>query len=220
MTYSVLGLDRASSTIGCAAATGNLAVGGWVLRASARVGAVATQGYAVSPLWGDGALALLASGKCADEALAALTEPDAGRDFRQMTILDAKGGAAAWTGTDNPDVKGHIVGTDMVVAGNWLANDSVLGALQAGYEAGDQDMDFGRRLLASLEAGRAAGGDHRGTMSAAIRIVRPDRPPIDLRVDLDEAPLERLRALYEMAIQPPYSDWAKSVPTLDDPYRC
>ncbi len=220
MTYSVLGLDRATSAIGCAAATGNLAVGGWVLRAAARVGAVATQGYAVSTLWGDGALARMADGECADEALAKLTEPDPGRDFRQLTVLDAAGGTAAWTGTGNPDSKGHILGEDLVVAGNWLANNKVLAAVQAGYVGEPTTADFGRRLLAGLDAGLAAGGDQRGTLSAAIRIVRPDLPPLDLRVDFDDEPVTRLRALYEMAANPPYSEWARSVPTLDDPYRC
>lgn len=220
MTFSVLGLDRATSAIGCAAATGNLAVGGWVLRASARVGAVATQGYAVSPLWGDEALARMANGEPADEALVKLTEPDPGRDYRQLTVLDAAGGTAAWTGAGNPDSKGHILGKDLVVAGNWLANDGVLAAMQTAYDADQNDAEFGRRLLAGLDAGLAAGGDQRGTMSAAIRIVRPDLPPLDLRVDFDDEPLTRLRALYEMATNAPYSEWARSVPTLDDPYRC
>ena len=36
----------------------------------------------------------------------------------------------------------------------------------------------------------------------------------------DEDPLHRLRVLYEMATSPPYSDWARQVPTLKDPNRC
>ena len=60
MTFSVLALDRATGAVGGAAATGNLAVGAWVLRAAARAGAVATQGFSVSSLWGDEGLASLA----------------------------------------------------------------------------------------------------------------------------------------------------------------
>lgn len=220
MTYSVLGLDRATSTIGCAAATGNLAVGGWVLRASARVGAVATQGYAVSPLWGDQGLARMAQGACAEDVLAELTDPDPGKHARQLALIDRQGGVAAWSGSENPDFKGHILGEDAVVAGNWLAAEGVPAAMMDAYQDRRPNPDIGHRLLAALDAGAAAGGDQRGTMSAAIRIVRPDRPPIDLRVDFDDEPLARLRALYEMAIHAPYSEWAKSVPTLDDPYRC
>ena len=51
MTFSVLALDRATGAIGGAAATGNLAVGAWVLHAAAGVGAVATQGLSVSTPW-------------------------------------------------------------------------------------------------------------------------------------------------------------------------
>jgi len=218
MTFSVLALDKASGAIGGAAATGNLAVGAWVLRAAARVGAVATQGFSVSPLWGDEGLAMLAKGASAEEVVAALTGPDTGRDYRQLTVLDATGRAAAWTGASNTDAKGHIVGQDCVIAGNWLSNAAVLETMASAYR--DGTGEFGGRLLAVLDAGAAAGSDARGTFSAALRIVRADRSPLDLRVDYDDAPLARLRTLYDMATQPPYSDWARHVPTLDDPYRC
>lgn len=222
MTFSILALDRQTGAIGCAAATGNLAVGAWVLRAAARVGAVATQGFSVSPLWGDQALARLGSGERAEEVVGGLTAADPGRDHRQLAVLDCHGGGAAWTGDANTDVKDHMVGTDCVIAGNWLSGSGVLTAMNQGYREGADsgEGDFGHRLLAALEAGIAAGSDARGTLSAAIRIVRADRSPLDLRVDYDEAPLDRLRALYEMATNPPYSEWTRQVPTLDDPYRC
>ena len=63
MTFSVLALDRATGAIGGAAATGNLAVGAWVLHAAAGVGAVATQGLSVSSPWGDEGLARLGRGE-------------------------------------------------------------------------------------------------------------------------------------------------------------
>jgi uncharacterized Ntn-hydrolase superfamily protein len=118
------------------------------------------------------------------------------------------------------DAKGHVVGDGWVVAGNWLAGEAVLAALAEAMRAeGEGDLD--RRLLDALAAGVAAGGDARGVLSAAIRVVSPVAPPLDLRVDHDpEAPLERLCALHEMATSPPYSDWSASVPTLVEPHRC
>lgn len=227
MTLSVLAFDRPSGAIGCAAATGNLAVGAWVLRAAARVGAVATQGTSVSSLWGDEALARLAAGEAAEEVVTWLTQADPGRDHRQLAVLDAAGQAAAWTGAANEDAKGHIIDRDCVFAGNWLSGPAVLEAMAVAFAKGRANGSgedplpgaFGRRLLATLEAGAGAGSDARGTFSAAIRIVRPDSSPLDLRVDYDEDPLRRLGRLYEMATQPPYSDWAEKVPTLEDPYR-
>lgn len=222
MTFSLLALDRATGGIGCAAATGNLAVGAWVLRAAAGAGAVATQGMSASPLWGDAALARLVRGERAADIVAALTEADSGRDHRQLAVLDAQGNAAAWTGSRNEDEKGQIVAPDHVIAGNWLSAETVLTEMDRSYRdsATAAGVDFGERLLRALEAAVAAGSDSRGTLSAAIRIVRSDRAPLDLRVDYDKDPLSRLRALYEMATSPPYSDWAQQVPTLEDPCRC
>lgn len=221
MTFSILALDRASGAIGCAAATGNLAVGGWVLRASAHAGAAATQGYSVSSLWGDDALTLMADGNSAIETVAKLTDADTGRDFRQLAVLDRQGGTAAWTGSKNQDVKGEISGDGYIVTGNWLSHGSVLTEMAGAYERGDnEEPDFGQRLLNSLQAAMNAGSDSRGTLSAAIRIVHCNRPPLDLRVDFDPEPLERLRTLYRMATTEPYTRWIADVPTLEDPYRC
>lgn len=221
MTFSILAFDRKTGAVGCAAATGNLAVGAWVLRASARIGAVATQGMSASSLWGDEALARLSAGESAAAVVDQVTGADPGRDQRQLAVLDAKGSSAVWTGVGNIDEKGSLKGLGYVVAGNWLANGTVLAAIDEAYQRSlSREADFGRRLLNALDAGRVAGSDARGTFSAAIRIVRADRSPLDLRIDYDDEPLLRLRGLYEMATSPPYSEWANRVPTLDDPFRC
>lgn len=220
MTYSVLALDRETGAIGGAAATGNLAVGAWVLHAAARTGAVATQGMSVSSLWGDEGLARLARGECPGDVVARLTHSDPGREHRQLAVMDAEGRSAAWTGGCNKEHKGHIVGAGCVFAGNWLSTRAVLSEMERAYrEAVPAHGDFGRRLLAVLDAAVAAGSDARGTFSAAMRIVHPCRPPLDLRVDYDDDPPARLRALYDMATCPPYSAWVGQVPTLEDPYR-
>ena len=221
MTFSVLALDRATGAVGGAAATGNLAVGAWVLRAAARAGAVATQGFSVSSLWGDEGLASLARGESPGDVVSRLTHPDPGREYRQLAVMDAEGRSAAWTGSHNRDRKGHVAATGCVFAGNWLSNDTVLPEMERAYrDATAANGELGRRLLAALDAAVEAGGDARGTFSAAIRIVHPGRSPLDLRVDHDADPLARLHALYDMATRPPYSEWARRVPTLDDPYRC
>ena len=220
MTFSVLALDRATGAIGGAAATGNLAVGAWVLRAAAGVGAVATQGMSVSSPWGDEGLARLRRGESPDGIVSELTQVDGGRDYRQLAVMDATGRSAASTGCRNEDRKGHVAGVDCVFAGNWLANGEILVEMERAYTEGTASkIEFGRRLLAALDAAVEAGSDARGTFSAAIRIVHPGRPPLDLRVDHDLAPLARLHALYDMATRPPYSEWIGQLPTLDDPYR-
>jgi uncharacterized Ntn-hydrolase superfamily protein len=222
MTFAMLALDERTGQIGCAAATGNLAVGAWVLRAAPKAGAVATLGYSVSSLWGDEALSRLKDGESADEIVSSLTGEDTGRDHRQLAVLDRNGRSAAWTGARNTDSKGHISGLTSIVVGNWLTSLDVLEAMKRTFEDGRQThcQPFGHRLLLTIEAGAAAGSDSRGTLSAAIRIVAADKPPLDLRVDYDEQPIAKLRALYELATNPPYSDWTKDLPTLDDPFCC
>ncbi|WP_420347697.1 DUF1028 domain-containing protein [Pelagibius sp.] len=221
MTFSILARDEESGAIGCAAATGNLAVGAWVLRASAKAGAVATQGFSVSPLWGDDALIHLGKGASARDTVERLTAADSGRDRRQLSVLDCSGGVAAWTGSANTDHKGQIEGRGYVIAGNWLASEAVLGEMEAAFQSSaEKRADFGRRLLDTLAAGVAAGSDSRGTLSAAIKIVHPQRAPLDLRVDYDQDPLERLNTIYDLATTEPYASWINVVPTLEDPHRC
>jgi uncharacterized Ntn-hydrolase superfamily protein len=61
------------------------------------------------------------------------------------------------------------------------------------------------RLVGALAAGQAAGGDRRGQQSAAVLVVRRDGGYaglndryMDLRVDDDPAPIERLEALVDL----------------------
>lgn len=218
MTFSMLALDRRTGSIGGAAATGNLAVGAWVLALEASAGGVASQGLSVSPLWKDQAMAELRHGANADQIVRGVVEPDPGRGFRQLAVLDCEGKTAAWTGDDNHDVKGHIAGEGYVVAGNWLGADDVLAKMEAAFLAEDP-KDFGERLLAVLDAGIRAGGDDRGMQSAALRIVSKSSPPLDLRIDDDLDPLRRLAALYEKTKAPDYAAWLETLPVFEAPYR-
>ena len=54
------------------------------------------------------------------------------------------------------------------------------------------------RLLATLKAADAAGGDVRGKQSAAVKVVAVDQFPfVDFRVDDHEEPVRELRRIYE-----------------------
>lgn len=222
MTLSILALDRATGAIGGAAATGNLAVGAWVLRAAAGSGAVATQGHSVSPLWGDECLERLRRGERADAIVEAVSAADAGRHLRQLGVLDRHGGTAAWTGERNTPARGHRTGEGHVIVGNWLGSAAVLDAMDIAFRRGADEprAALDERLLDVLAAGIDAGGDSRGIRSAALRVVRRDAPPLDLRVDYDEQPLTRLRELHARATSEPYAGSMRCVPTLDEPFRC
>ncbi len=78
--------------------------------------------------------------------------------------------------------------------------------------------DLAERLLAGLRSGAEAGGDSRGLMSAAILIVSYDRPPLTLRVDYDESPIDRLESLLARTRDPAYSQWLDELPTINHPH--
>jgi uncharacterized Ntn-hydrolase superfamily protein len=215
MTYSIIARDNETGAFGGVSATGGLAVGGFVLHLDARVGAIATQGYSTNLFYGTEGLALLRQGQGAEAVCSSVVSADEGRDHRQLMVLDAAGQTAAWTGAGNLDAKGQILAQGFSIAGNWLAGNSVLEAMANTYhEAGGS---FAERLLEALAAGFAEGGDSRGTMSAALKVVASDTPPIDLRIDYAEDPIAALKALFVRSLDPEYRAFLNRIPTLTDP---
>jgi len=198
-TFSIVARDAETGALGVAVQSKFFAVGAVVPFAKAGVGAIATQAYA-NTTFGPKGLELLASGRSADEVLKLLIGADTGEARRQIGIVDAKGGAAAHTGKLNNSWAGHVVGTNFCVQGNILANESVVKEMAHIFNEGSGN--FPERLVASLKAGQAAGGDVRGRQSAALLVVKPnggyaglnDRW-IDIRVDDHDRPIEELARL-------------------------
>jgi uncharacterized Ntn-hydrolase superfamily protein len=195
MTWSLLAHD-ADGAFGIAIASRFLAVGALCPHVRSGVGALATQAL-VNPMYGEPGLALLAEGTPPDEVVRMLTEPDAGRDHRQVHVLDARGRVAAHTGRACIEWCGHVAGGHYSVAGNMLAGPQVLRETAAAYEKSPA-LPFALRLLVALEAGDAAGGDKRGKQAAALLVYTTESyPALDLRVDDHEEPFRELRRLYE-----------------------
>lgn len=217
MTFSILALDRDTGAMGGAAATGSLCVGGWVLRGDSRAGMSASQGAAPSTMWGEDVLARMMSGENAETAVASVTGPDAGRDWRQLAALDRQGGTACHTGTRNTDWRGSWHAPGLVVSGNLLAGPEVLDALRDGFLT--SRGTFAERLLHALVAAEAAGGDTRGLQSAALLVLSNDTPPLTLRVDWSEDPVRALRDLHARSQDGAYAEWLPCVPTRNDPER-
>lgn len=217
MTFSILAQDLNTGALGGAAATGSLCVGGWVLRGDSRAGMTASQGAAPSTMWGEDALARMQAGETAEQALQAVTGPDAGRDWRQLAVLDRAGGTACHTGSGNTEWRGALVAPGLVVSGNLLAGPEVLEALRDAFLAAPGSL--AERLLAALAAAEAAGGDTRGLQSAALLVVADDAPPLTLRMDWSESPVSALNDLYRRSQSGDYAAWLPTVPTRNDPER-
>ncbi|MBA3476757.1 MAG: DUF1028 domain-containing protein, partial [Actinobacteria bacterium] len=93
------------------------------------------------------------------------------------------------------------VGSGYAAQGNILVSGETVDALAETFEATEGSL--AERLLASLAAAQAAGGDRRGQQSASLLVVRRDGGyaglsdvVLDLRVDDHETPIEELRRLY------------------------
>jgi uncharacterized Ntn-hydrolase superfamily protein len=131
----------------------------------------------------------------------ALVEADAGREHRQLHVIDAEGNIAAHTGVECIEWCGQIAGDGYSVAGNMLAGPQVIEDTAQAYDAGS-DLPFAERLIAAMEAGEAAGGDKRGKQAAALLICSSEAYPfLDLRVDDHPEPLTELLRLYVRSLE-------------------
>lgn len=198
-TYSIVARDAATGQIGVAVQSHWFSVGSVVPWAEAGVGAVATQSF-VDPSYGKLGLDLLRLGKSAPEALKSLLAGDEGREVRQVAMIDAGGQVAAHTGARCIESAGHATGLNYSVQANLMRSDAVWPAMARAFESAQGDL--ASRMLASLEAAEAAGGDIRGRQSAALIVVaaKPTGKPwldriFDLRIDDHPGPLQELRRL-------------------------
>jgi len=215
MTWSIIAKDSVSGQIGIAVATKFFAVGALVPHIAAGIGAVATQAL-VNPYYGIDGVTMLHEGKSPGAIVAALIAPDAGRESRQLHIMDAQGRIAAHTGKDCVDWCGHVKGEGFSIAGNMLAGAAVLDDTAKAYAA-NQSLPFAQRLIAAMRAGEEAGGDKRGKQSAALLIHDTEEwSALDLRVDDHVDPLFELERL-ERVSRERWVHFREFLPTRKNP---
>jgi len=143
---------------------------------------------------------------------------------RQFAVINVKGEVAAYTGPRAPSEAGDAQGKFCTAQGNTLGRPNgvwppadgmkpsqVPAAMVAAFEQSETGANGRRnhislRLVAALEAGQAAGGDHRGQQSAALIIVKKDAGVwlhndvvLRLQVDDNAEPIKELRRLVEMS---------------------
>jgi uncharacterized Ntn-hydrolase superfamily protein len=202
-TYSIVAFDPEARHWGVATQSKFLAVGSVVPWAKAEAGAVATQSYA-NPRYGPDGLALLRQGVDAEHVVRLLTEADDGRETRQLGVVDARGGAATFTGSECHDWAGGRTGGGYAAQGNILVGAETVDALAETFES-SRGKPLAERLIDALAAAQNAGGDRRGQQSAALLVVEKDGGYakltdvlVDLRVDDHERPIDELRRLYRL----------------------
>ena len=197
MTFSIAGRCAKTGAFGVAITTSSIAVGARCPHARAGVGAVATQNV-TDPNLGPMLLDLMSQGMSARDSIDSIIRDRPFIEYRQLTALDRNGNSASWSGK-------HILGThgiseqqDCVAAGN-LLKSADLPKIMTNAFAANADLHLAERLLRSLEAGLASGGEEGPVHSAALIVYHQQAfPLVNLRVDWDEEnPIRVLRKLWE-----------------------
>jgi uncharacterized Ntn-hydrolase superfamily protein len=213
MTLSITAFDERTATWGVAVVSSCVAVGASVPWGEANTGAIATQALA-NLSYGPRGLELLRTGMVAQDVLDALVRDDPLASQRQIGVVDAQGRAASHTGAACIAWAGHRTGPGLSVQGNLLSGPEVVDAMYETF-SGDDEPHLGRRLVAGLRAGRAAGGDRRTSEAASLAPWRHDSAALrlwragaayggeldiaaDLRVDDHPSPLDELGRLVEI----------------------
>jgi len=198
-TFSIVARHPVGA-FGVAVATARPAVGALVPFVSLS-GGIATQARVNTEIGRQG-IALLEQGVPIGTALRSLLHDDADRNIRQVHGVDAAG-TFCHTGATCVPWCGHHDGGDFTAAGNMLAGPRVVEAMVEAYQnAREKKLELSERLLLTLEAGQAAGGDKRGKQSAALLVASPEpRGYHNLRVDDHPDPVAELRRIYDLVVQ-------------------
>ena len=155
MTFSLVGRCERTGAVGAVIASASMAVAARCAAVRAGVGAVCSQSTTDPRLRGE-LLDAIAGGVPAGDALAALVGRAADVAYRQLAVVDAAGGAAAYSGElalgEATDV--HAAGA--AAAGNLLADRDVPAAMLAAFTGP------GRRRSRRPAHRRAAGRPGRG----------------------------------------------------------
>jgi uncharacterized Ntn-hydrolase superfamily protein len=197
MTFSLAARCARTGRFGIVVASSSPAVAARCAWARAGVGAAATQNI-TDPTLGTALLDAVAEGLSAQEALAAVVAQAPHAEYRQLTVVDGQGRAAAYSGERTLGQQGSAAAGGAVAAGNLLAAEDVPDAMLAVFLQRPDD-DIGDRLLAALHAGGTAGGEEGPVHSAGLVVVdRVAWPVTDLRVDWSEDPLADLEHLWRL----------------------
>lgn len=204
-TFSLCAIDPATGEVGVAVTTRVPFVGRAVPWVEAGVGGVATQSWTVVE-YGRQGLALLKEGVAPEDVLKRMLADDEGRERRQVGVIDMQGRAAAFTGAECGAWAGHRQGKNYTVQANIMVGPEVIEAVAAYFEKTEgTGMPLAERMILSLEAGQATGGDKRWGLfqSAAIKVADPNHPGrggdhISLAIEVGEhqQPVAEMKRIY------------------------
>jgi len=197
MTFSLAGRCERTGAVGAVIASASMAVAARCVAVRAAVGAVCSQST-TDPRLREALLEAMAGGLAASDALAVVVSQATDVGYRQLAVVDADGGSASYSGELALGEATDVCAAGAAAAGNLLADPGVPAAMLAAFtdRAGE---NLGERLVASLQAGLAAGGEVSPVRSAGMVIAEAVPWPVtDLRVDWHDDPVGQLAGLWRI----------------------
>lgn len=214
-TFSIVAVDLATGQVGSAGATcldDTEIAGGAIIISDVipDVGAIHTQSYWVPENQNAAHDQVVVQGNSPEELMAWLEANDVqgNPSIRQYGMADLVSGvarAAAFTGDNCMDWKGHIVGPHYAIQGNILLGEEILTAMEAGFL--QTEGSLAEKLMAAMQGANVAGADTRcleegvSSRSAFLRVAYPgdssDNLTLDLLVSLTPFGVEPIDVLQE-----------------------
>ena len=195
MTFSIVASNPSTKELCVATATGLVAVGNLVPSILPNVGAICVQAM-VKPSYRETILDLMKKGSSNESAINHVLKNDKQKEHRQIIVVNAKGQTYVFSGQRMINICDSCMEDNFAIAGNMLASTSVISSMKTAF-LNNANVFFPKRLLLTLIAGENAGGDKRGSMSAAIEYFKPNRRIMTLRIDYSNNPLKDLSTALE-----------------------
>lgn len=196
MTFSIAARCERTGMLGVAVSSSSPCVAARCAHVRAGAGVVSTQNI-TDPRLGPRGLDLMAAGLSAGEAMERLKAEAPHLDYRQLALVDGRGGTAHFSGARTLGIHHAAVGDGAVAAGNLLSSKKVPEAMVAAFDRG-AGLPLGDRLIAAMQAALDAGGEAGPVHSAGMLLARDVPWPVaDLRVDwTEDCPIAALAALW------------------------
>jgi len=196
-TFSICAVDTITGEVGSAGASclddGDIEGGVLIISdVHPGVGVVHTQSYWL-PANQQYAKELMDDGYSPTEIINLLVFNDAQNNpnIRQYGVVDFRDGvarSAAYTGNNCLDYKNHIIGPNYAIQGNILLGPQILDSMEARFLRAEGSLVC--RLMEALQGANVVGADSRcapygvSSLSAFVRVAKPDDPVDDLFIDL------------------------------------
>lgn len=197
-TFSICAVDTVTGEVGSAGAScidENAIAGGCIILSDVHpgIGVIHTQAYWL-PQNQNYAKQLMDMGLAPQQIIDSLVLHDYQNNpaKRQYGIVDLHADTArraAYTGVNCDDYKNHVIGPYYTIQGNILLGQQILDSMESRFLSAEGELAC--RLMAVLQGAKVVGADTRcfqygtSSLSAFLRVAKPDDPPDDLYLDLN-----------------------------------